>query len=126
MATKTITFTNPINVSVQVTDILCGVNPDTTTKGFKQAGTNNPFGTSKPQKLGKVTSVDHGSKQIVIDDSGFTSFSITTSTVLFFSKDRRVNSSGLIGYYSLAEYRNSSKKKAEVFAVSTEYAPSSK
>jgi len=45
---------------------------------------------------------------------------------LFFSKDRRVNTSGILGYYALTEYRNYSKNKAEIFATGAEYAPSSK
>ena len=34
--------------------------------------------------------------------------------------------SGILGYYASVEYRNYSRKKAEIFATGTEYAPSSK
>ena len=126
MAIIKVTFENQINISVQPTDILYGVKPHSTTQGFQQAGKNNIFGENKPVKIGKITEVDHDTNEVSIDNTNFPAFTIDTDTFLFFSKDRRVNSSGLLGYYSLVEYRNASKKKAEIFAVGTEYAPSSK
>jgi hypothetical protein len=34
--------------------------------------------------------------------------------------------SGILGNYALVEYRNYSKKQAEIFATGAEFAPSSK
>jgi len=50
---------------------------------------------------------------------------VNTSYV-FFSKDNKVNSSTLLGYYGLAEFRNNSTVKAELFAAAAEMFESSK
>ena len=106
MADHQITFTEPLNISIQITDVLYGVVLDSDT----QAGTNNPFGTAKPKIVGTVIHVDHGNQRIKVDDTGYTPWNVDSSYFLFFSKDRRVNTSGLLGYYSLVEFRNGSKK----------------
>jgi|14_taG_2_1085336.scaffolds.fasta_scaffold137939_2 hypothetical protein len=128
MALHQITFSEPLNVSIQETDILYATSLDNET----QAGTNNPFGTNRPRIVGTIRAgggfpaVDHGNRRITVDDTNYTPWVVKTTDFLFFSKDRRVNTSGLLGYYSLAEFRNGSKKEAEMFAAATEYAPSSK
>jgi hypothetical protein len=43
-----------------------------------------------------------------------------------FSKDRRVNTSGIIGYYAETELRNWSTLPAEIFAVQVDFVESSK
>mgnify|MGYP003138028651 CR=1 FL=1 len=64
--------------------------------------------------------------RVTIETTGFASVTLTEQHYLFFSKNRAVNISGVLGYYASVEYRNYSKKKAEIFATGTEYAPSSK
>ena len=118
--------TTPLNVSIQPTDILYAVELQSTPAGFTQSGSNTTVGNNKPQAYGEVTGVDRVANTIDVDTSGYSSYTTTPNTFFFFSKNRSVNSSGLLGYYSLVEYRNYSKKEAEIFAVGTEYAPSSK
>ena len=45
---------------------------------------------------------------------------------IMFQKDRKVNNTSLLGYYAEIELRNNSDKKAELFALSSEIAESSK
>ena len=119
--------TTPLNVSIQPTDILYAVESAININtGFTQSGSNTTVGNNKPQAYGEVTGVDRVANTIEVDTSGYSSYTTTPNTFFFFSKNRSVNSSGLLGYYSLVEYRNYSKKEAEIFAVGTEYAPSSK
>jgi len=117
-------FLLPLNVSIQETDILYGVNLTN-----DQAGVNSPTGLeNKPNIIGKVVLVPVGGQSITVDITGYETFAntVTSSFFLFFSKDRRINTSGITGYYSLAEFRNNSNKEAEIFATATGYSPSSK
>ena len=109
-----------INVSLQVGDAIY-----TTLLTNDQAGVNTTSG-HKPILFGFVVSIDDS--VIGIDQSGIspTPPILTSEHYLFFSKNRAVNTSGVLGYYVSVEYRNYSKKKAEIFATGTEYAPSSK
>tara|TARA_E500000305_G_C3915960_1_gene185685 strand:+ start:147 stop:515 length:369 start_codon:yes stop_codon:yes gene_type:complete len=50
----------------------------------------------------------------------------TTDSFIFFSKDNKVNLSSVVGYYGEMLFKNSSKKKAELFAVACEVSESSK
>ena len=45
---------------------------------------------------------------------------------LLFSKDRRVNYSGVAGYFMEVEYRNYTTLKSEIFATATGYVDSSR
>lgn len=113
-----ITMPGNINVSLQIGDVLYA-----TLLTNNQAGTNTNFG-QRPVAVGIVETIHLG--VITIDESGFPSITLTDNHYLFFSKDRRANMSGILGYYASVEYRNYSRKKAEIFATGTEYAPSSK
>ena len=116
-----ISFNDPINISVQPTDIMY-----VTEVVANQSGSNTTTTNSKPKQYGVITSVDRDNNQITVDTTGFAPYTTTPQTFYFFSKNRSVNSSGLLGYYSLVEFINESMNKAEMFAASTEYAPSSK
>jgi|21_taG_2_1085346.scaffolds.fasta_scaffold41700_2 hypothetical protein len=121
MAQNTITFPAQLNISVQPTDILY-----TTLLTSNQSGRNHSRGNEKPIAIGRIVGVNHVLRQITYDDNGFPATAITANHYLFFSKDRRVSTSGILGYYALAEYRNHSKNEAEIFATATEYSSSSK
>ena len=121
MATLTITFPGQINVSIQPTDILYAT---LLTSG--QSGKNHSRGNEKPVAVGEVKTVSHALNQITVGNSGYPSTTLTANHYLFFSKDRRVSTSGILGYYALTEYRNHSKNEAEMFATATEYSSSSK
>ena len=111
-----------LNVSVQPTDIVYAC---LTVGG--QAGVNipNTSTNTKPFPIGVVDTVNHGNGEIEVNTATYPSFT-PSGHYYFFSKDKRVNMSGIIGYYALVEYRNYSKKQAEVFATGMEYSISSK
>ena len=123
MATITLEF--PIlNVSVQPTDIVyaCLTVDD-------QAGVNTPNTTvdTKPFPIGVVDVVRHDDNEIDVEDALYIPYPpLTSSHYFFFSKDKAVNTSGILGYYALVEYRNHSKKQVEMFATGTEISISSK
>lgn len=118
MAIVLIRFIHPLNVSVQITDILYG------TKA-KYSGINNPHNNDSPEMIGEIVEVDHFSQHLRVE-TNLSSAYINTFSHLFFNKNKAVSVSGILGYYALTEYRNYSKNKAEIFATGTEYAPSSK
>ncbi len=127
----TITFPHKLNVSVQPTDILYAA---LTHSG--QSGINNPFlnppSNTAPVAIGIISSVNHSvnnpntDDSIVYDPTGFDPFTLTNAHYLFFSKDRRANMSGIVGYFAETEYRNYSKLQTEIFATAVDYVDSSK
>lgn len=112
-----------LNVSVQKTDIVYAC---LTVNG--QAGVNTPNANTntKPFPIGVVDTVNHGLAQINVDDSDYTYPTLTSAHYFFFSKNKEANMSGILGYYALVEYRNHSKKQAEVFATGIDFSISSK
>mgnify|MGYP003125499125 CR=1 FL=1 len=118
-----ITFSQDLNVSIQPGDILyfCIVVNN-------QAGSNHPNQgntDTSPKKYGTVDAVDYDNKSITVTPfSGVGS--LNNNHFLFFSKDKRVNTSGVVGYFAETEYRNYSKLPAEMFATSANYVESSK
>jgi len=118
-----ITFSKALNVSVQPGDTIyyCSV-----VSG--QAGKNHPSTPTSVntavKKFGEVTNVDHGNKKITCTNPN--NQSISGSHFVFFSKDRRANTSGIVGYFAETEYRNYSKLPAEIFATAANYVESSK
>jgi hypothetical protein len=118
----------PLNVSIQVTDIIYVaklVND--------QAGTNHITGIdTKPGAWGQVVDVDFDANTIQVQTTGYVPGlfaqipDIVGTHYLFFSKDKRANISGMLGYYAEVEYRNYSRLPAEMFATATEFVESSK
>ena len=106
----TLTFSNPIQVSVQVGDILYY--------------TNDPMGTTVV-KIGDAVSINYGANTIVCNIEPQTVRPTSTSFILF-TKDNKVNTSGLVGYFAEVELRNDSLNKAELFSVGSEIFESSK
>ena len=121
MPIQTFTLANELNVSLQVGDTIYYCQ----TVG-QQAGRNHPSATTdtKPRKLGVVTSVTRSSRKL---DVFIRSAPVNLDGMyIFFSKDRRVNYSGVVGYFMEVEYRNESGLKSEIFATATDYVESSR
>jgi len=108
-----ITFDNTINSSLQVGDAIYVSSVDASS-GI----------TSEPVYAQKVREIAPG--YIVIDKDPGVSPVITPGQFILFSKDIRTNESSLKGYYADVTFQNSSTKKVELFAVSSEIALSSK
>ena len=104
----TLTFPNPLNVSVQVGDTVYYTNDE-----------NGEIIV----EIGIVTSI--------------TTYSITANILsttprpgnnsfILFSKTNKANISGLRGYYAEAQFRNDSIKKIELYSIGSEIFESSK
>tara|TARA_B110000495_G_C22469935_1_gene291527 strand:+ start:147 stop:536 length:390 start_codon:yes stop_codon:yes gene_type:complete len=126
-----ITLSNLINVSVQIGDTLYA---SVVVNG--QSGKNHPnAGTTdtKPVAIGKITGINRSINKLVYTTSyppGSNPASYPSApgsfVYLFASKDNRVNTSGIIGYFAEVEFRNYSSKSAEIFVAGIDYVPSSK
>ena len=118
-----------LNVSIQETDYVYYCKTVN-----EQAGKNHP-GTgsidTKPKRLGIVTAVDRQNNAITVNTDAphclpCPAAVINTDHYILFGKDRRANHSGIIGYFTQAEYRNYSTLSAEIFATAVDYVESSK
>jgi len=123
----TFTFTE-LNVSVQPGDIVYYTIPRSS-----QSGRNHPTAIvdTKPRILGRVTNVWHSAKKIEIDTiagggCGDCEKVVGEYIYMFFQKNHKANTSGIVGYYMDTEFRNWSTKEAEIFATAVDYVESSK
>ena len=124
MTTITLSF-DGMNVSAQVGDIAYySFNPNNI-GGF----THSTLGETK--KLGEIIGGD--SANTPIDGNSITvSYDETivspppTGAFISFAKEKKVNTSSLLGYYADVKLVNNSKKKAELFSIGSEITESSK
>jgi hypothetical protein len=123
----TVQINGEINVSVQPGDALYAavvIN--------NQSGSNHPNQSNtstKPQMIGVVddNGIDYANNSITFTSaSSAASFGGGGNVYLFASKDNRVNTSGMLGYFAEVEFVNHSTKAAEIFVVAADYVPSSK
>ena len=114
MPTTDLTFSNDINVSVQIGDIIY-YSPTTTT------GIHNTAGTIV--ELGYVISIS-GNTIVVNYQTG--TILPTASDFIMFAKDRSANMSSLLGYFAEFRIVNNSKDEAEMYSISVDITESSK
>ena len=116
----TITFNNNLNESLQVGDIAY-YSPLSTVAG---SGFNTVT-TGNITKIGNVTDIDKFAKQvsIMVDMDAVTTPSV--GDYIMFEKDKRVNSSSLIGYYADVNFVNYSTEKVELFSIGSDFFESS-
>ncbi len=114
MPTVNLTFSNNINVSVQVGDMIY-YSPTTPT------GTHDTAGTII--ELGDVASISGNT--IVVNYQVGTVLP-TASDFIMFAKDRSANMSSLLGYFAEFRIVNNSKEEAEMYSVSVDVTDSSK
>ena len=115
-----ITFNKKRNTSLQVGDILYYA---TVINGV----------TTEPEVWGEIIGVHSetaGSFKVATNPGGdiVSNYSniINDDTYFLFSKNAKVNESGLKGYYADVTLQNHSKKRAELFAIGSEIVASSK
>mgnify|MGYP003624724312 CR=1 FL=1 len=106
----TLTFTQPLNVSIQV--------GDTTYYSNEINGTDI-------QIMGAITAVDRVLNTVTTEISTSAARPDLTSFILF-SKTASVNTSGLKGYYAEMQFKNNSVDYAELFSVGSDIFVSSK
>ena len=128
------------NESLQVGDLVFYVNNLNTnynSSGFATGDEQNDNNTNAQSQLvyiGNVVSIVEGPNlQLDLDTNDFIIYVNNTSSItaplqndyILFSKPS-VSSSDLLGYYNKIIFKNDSKTKAELFAVSLNYTESSK
>ena len=121
-----LSFAEPINVSVQPGDILYKSPTTNDQAGKNHPGTYQQYGNSKPVAFGTVCASDHFNKQVWYNLIGSNTAPIVGTEYLYFSKDNRANTSGIIGYFAKTEFLNNSSFPAEIFATAVDYVESSK
>ena len=112
----TINFTGNINnESLQIGDLAYYVTVSES-GGFNQS-------TESPILIGPIKAITLNSIDV---DNTVTSEEPGANNFIMFAKDSRVNLSGLVGYYAEVKLTNDSTKEAELYALSSEIAESSK
>jgi hypothetical protein len=114
MASITLTFTNPVQDSVQVGDIAYYTSTSAV-GGFTTGGSII--------EMGSITAV--GTYSITCNISDSTPRPSGTDFILF-SKDNRVNMASITGYFAEVEMINNSNIESEIFHLSSETVISSK
>ena len=112
MAQKSIQFNGSINPALQINDNVWVANLNTAT-GI----------TDSPDKIGYVVEIQ--ATEILVEITN-ASIVVAPSMFLMFSKPIEINEAGVRGYYADVTLKNISKNYAELFAISSEVAPSSK
>ena len=119
MALKTFTIGNSLNESLSVGDIAYYVTL-ATAGGFKSS-------TGSITSLGEVKVITKSTNTITVDvDNTTINANTLNNKMLLFSKDNKVNTSGLTGYFASVKMSNDSTSSSELFSVGSEIVQSSK
>ena len=138
MALITITFSFPLNVSVDVGDTAYTAAVTQTVSG--QSGMHSHSSQGDIKEIGKIIEIQpnliNGESFIIVDETQtstalrfLTSSAIAAGDFIMFSKDNRVNLSNMLGYYAKVKMINNLSgigKAAELFSVGAEVTQSSK
>jgi len=124
MPIHTLTFNFPIeslNTSLQVGDIIYHV----ITTNPTSAITYDVGDLSNIQRYGTLTAISEIANGFTLTvDSNLTTAMV--SSYIMFAKEKKVNTTSLLGYYADIKFINNSKEKAELFSVGSEITESSK
>ena len=138
MATITLTFTNPINVSAQVGDTAYYVPTtyigDDQADGYQDADGLGFITSLKTDYVTENTIVEIGTiksindaRLIMVCNTTLTTGQVpTTSHFISFSKDNIANLTTTLGYYGEVKLRNNSTTEAELFSIGCDIFESSK
>ena len=120
MATLTLAFTAPLNVSCQVGDTAYYV--DTTASGGFTVNSNNV------EEIGTITTITSptSSTPSIVCDTSLPGSISGSSYFILFSKDNKANLSSILGYYADVEFKNNTTEYAELFSVGVDTFESSK
>ena len=128
MPSITVTFTNELNESVQLGDVLYYVNPSSETMqgDHGSSGTQTPIlNSNNIIEVGVITAINYATNVITADIDNSTALP-TGSSFFLFSKDNRANMSSLAGYYAEVKMENDDYENVELFSVGSEIVESSK
>ena len=120
MATLTLGFTAPLNVSCQVGDTAYYVN--TTASGGFTVNSNNV------EEIGTITTITNptSSTPTIVCNTSLPGSISGSSYFVLFSKDNKANLSSILGYYADVKFKNNSTTEAEMFSVGVDTFDSSK
>jgi len=118
MPTATLTFTLPIQASVQTGDLILYCNPAT-------VGTFSTAAQSDVVVIGACLTVAANRLSMTVNHNAATIMP-TSSSFILFSKDKYSNPSGLLGYFAKVCFKNTSTTKAELFGINAGIFESSK
>jgi len=108
-----------INVSAQVGDIVYFTSSGAMLGGFEEAG------VVTTSVLGPISAISNLSITVEYDDSVV--LTLPADGAFFtFVKDKRVNTSSLLGYYASVNFVNNSRGRVELFSVGSDVSESSK
>ena len=122
MPLVTLTFNNPINTSAQVGDMVyyiptlsAGTITDTFNYNYLKNGIELGEIISFQNREGLLSTLI----QIQVNSiNGITS--VDTGDFIMFSKNKSVNTSGLVGYYAKVKLTNNSKEPIEIFSLGSD------
>jgi len=125
MAIQNITLNFPnINISAQVGDIIYYTPFNGNSQGgFNQAELAN---TIMLGPIISITTLGDGTVDIIAQYDNALIPPPTQGDFISFAKDKRVNTSSLLGYYASVNFVNNSPDKIELFSVGSDVAESSK
>ncbi len=109
------------NISLQIGDQAYFIPNDNISNDNGQTSS-----TDTPLLLGTISGI--GSDYIVLDSTTYGPYyaDLQRHDFIMFSKNKIVNNTSMLGYYAEVKLKNSSTAKAELFALSSEVAISSK
>jgi len=119
MPLVTLTFNSPINTSAQVGDMVYYI-------PTLPAGTFNRNDLSQGKELGELISFQNKEGllsipiQIEVNCINGVDASLITNDFIMFSKNKSVNTSGLVGYYAKVKLTNNSKESVEIFSLGSD------
>jgi len=116
-------FQAQLNTSLQLGDEVYCLDGSLSQVGGYENNDNDPI------LFGAVIDIDRDNYSVEYDTLGInTPVSISSGlpTFIMFSKDKRVNTSGLKGYYAEVKFLNATDEYAELFSIASEINESSK
>ena len=121
MASITLTFSAPLNVSCQVGDMAYAI--DTSSSGsFTTNGSNTML------KIGEIREISNpaSTSPTIICDTSLDDATNVDDKFILFSKGAAVNLSSILGYYAETKFVCDDLEKAELFSIGTDAFQSSK
>ena len=109
----TLTFPNPLNVSVQIGDIAYFTNSP------------NVYEGQVLDLIGEVININQGTNTLTCHIAPNLPRP-TSSSFILFTKDNTNNTGSVLGYFARVQFRNGSVDEAEAFSVGSEIFESSK
>ena len=130
MATITLNFTNTMNPSLQVGDVIYYCQSTANTTSFTDATEAASATISVEDTLDQVvklgTVVSFTSTAIVVNTGTANVNAPDNGDYVFFGKDNAANISSLAGYYASVKFVNNSTTAAELFSIGSQVTQSSK